>query len=527
MKLSSLMIFLIFLSSLAINPALCRQSPPSEDRLLITVTFTADIWGAEEEVYRILEALDEYRVRSTFFFLGKYAELKPRVLKSVLGEGHEIGARTYDHSRRLIDMTAQEQLLDINRTVNAIERAAGVKPIGFAAPGYFLNQETLATLRKLGFLYDRSARGALRAPNNETAWRWQDETVRGVRYEGIFSNQRPFEFKGGPFEFPVTYALNYGNFNKTSGLDPLWWEKVNGTDVILSDGTWIAELKWDQTQSLNLLKYGITQQLAFKTPLVVSFSTHIIGRSDWIWVLKSFLEEAKSRGATFLTLTELMDWWFLGKAVRMWKTVHPTAIPAGKEIKVEITVEALKGTFDSISLFETVADLGEIKSPDGSVSKGKRGATITWVRNNFSGKETFTYSIDTKLSSVLTFESAYDRSMRTVSRGFSTRATLKAHGLSHGVGPILADGKVYLQPSSFWLLVASALALISLLALILWRKAKIGFVGVGIALATYGIAVSAPRKFEVITAILLSASIATAFYIAAVTLLKRKRKWFF
>ncbi|HID17842.1 TPA: hypothetical protein EYP26_06090 [Candidatus Bathyarchaeota archaeon] len=117
--------------------------------------------------------------------------------------------------------------------------------------------------------------------------------------------------------------------------------------------------------------------------------------------------------------------------------------------------------------------------------------------------------------------------MRTVSRGFSTRATLKAHGLSHGVGPILADGKVYLQPSSFWLLVASALALISLLALILWRKAKIGFVGVGIALATYGIAVSAPRKFEVIMAILLSASIATAFYIAAVTLLKRKRKWFF
>jgi hypothetical protein len=53
------------------------------EKIPVAITFNADVWGAQEELINVLNVLDKHGIRSTFFFLGKYAELKPDVLRLV------------------------------------------------------------------------------------------------------------------------------------------------------------------------------------------------------------------------------------------------------------------------------------------------------------------------------------------------------------------------------------------------------------------------------------------------------------
>lgn len=519
--LPTLILILISLTIKIPSQANCYEN--NKEPLLISITFTADVWGAEEEVYRILNVLDKYQVKATFFFLGKYAELKPHVLRKVLMYGHEIGARTYDHSRRLIDMEKSEQLMDINKTIKLIHDATGIKPIGFASPGYFINQETLEVLKELGFLYDRSARGALHDSNDEVVWRWQNDTIKGIKYEGIFSNQRPFQPIKGLFEIPVTYALNYGYFNKSLELDPLWWEKINGTDVILSDGTWLEELKWNQTQSLKVLNYGLAQQSNFKMPLVISFSTHIIGKAEWIQVLETFLKVSKSYNPTFLTLTELMDWWFFNKAIRLKKSTQPIIASIEEKIHVKITVEVLKGNFSSITLLEKIFGLNKVETFNGNIEKERDSIIISWVKKNLSNEENFVYSIILEPSSILSFQTSYDESLHTISRGYTLETILITDELNHSIGPILIDGKIYLSLIIFWPLMFIVSILVFILLIFLWRKMKIGLIVLFTLIVTFAIIFFTPEKSSLFNSMIIALSLASIFYAMAIFFL-RKRK---
>ena len=58
-------------------------------------------WGTEE-VYRILDVLDEYNAKSTFFIGGCWADDNVECLKTIVSKGHEIGNHGYfhkDHSK--------------------------------------------------------------------------------------------------------------------------------------------------------------------------------------------------------------------------------------------------------------------------------------------------------------------------------------------------------------------------------------------------------------------------------------------
>lgn len=49
-------------------------------------------WTAE-----ILDILEEYNIKTTFFVIGKNAELYPDIVKREIDEGHEIGNHSYSH----------------------------------------------------------------------------------------------------------------------------------------------------------------------------------------------------------------------------------------------------------------------------------------------------------------------------------------------------------------------------------------------------------------------------------------------
>lgn len=107
---------------------------------------------------RLLNLLQEKKVRGTFFILGWVADRYPRLIQRIADEGHEIGCHSYWH-RLVYEMTPVEFLEDLNRARLAIEQAAGVNVSMYRAPSFSITKSSLWALDILaeqGFTVDSS-----------------------------------------------------------------------------------------------------------------------------------------------------------------------------------------------------------------------------------------------------------------------------------------------------------------------------------------------------------------------------------
>ena len=89
-------------------------------------------WGTEE-VYRILNILQEHEAKATFFIGGCWADDNVECLRKIYADGHEIGNHGYfhkDHSKLSLTEN-QKEIAACNRF---IELAIGEKPTLFAPP---------------------------------------------------------------------------------------------------------------------------------------------------------------------------------------------------------------------------------------------------------------------------------------------------------------------------------------------------------------------------------------------------------
>jgi len=89
--------------------------------------------GPSEATLPILELLDLYSVRATFFQCGKNVERLPGVSRRVQDAGHEIGNHTYSHPR-LLGRAPSRIREELGRTQQAISEATGTAPRLFRAP---------------------------------------------------------------------------------------------------------------------------------------------------------------------------------------------------------------------------------------------------------------------------------------------------------------------------------------------------------------------------------------------------------
>ncbi len=74
----------------------------------------------------MLAVLNERGVKITFFVSGKWAEENAGMLQTIAQAGHEIGTMGYD---TLLDGSVEELRLDMQRSMEAIKKACGVKPL--------------------------------------------------------------------------------------------------------------------------------------------------------------------------------------------------------------------------------------------------------------------------------------------------------------------------------------------------------------------------------------------------------------
>lgn len=109
-------------------------------------------------VRRLLETLDDWGLPATLFVIGRDAERPAHVsiLREAAAAGHEIASHSYSHDYALRRRPIWEIRDDLRRAHNALERAIGVAPVGFRAPGYNIDQRILSVCAELGYLYDSS-----------------------------------------------------------------------------------------------------------------------------------------------------------------------------------------------------------------------------------------------------------------------------------------------------------------------------------------------------------------------------------
>jgi len=110
-------------------------------------------------VDRILQALADHQITSTFFVLGWVARHESDVVRRIADAGHEIASHGMEH-RMLQHLTPDRFRKELLDSRSLLEDISGRPVVGYRAPTFSLTHETawaLDTLARAGYQYDSSA----------------------------------------------------------------------------------------------------------------------------------------------------------------------------------------------------------------------------------------------------------------------------------------------------------------------------------------------------------------------------------
>ncbi|MBR3995913.1 MAG: polysaccharide deacetylase family protein [Clostridia bacterium] len=126
------------------------------------IAITFDDGPGKEYTPEILDILNEYGIKATFFVVGKNAENNPEILKRIYTEGHEIGNHTYSHPdfRKL---TTEQVEDEIEKTQSIIEDITGAKPKLFRPPGGYLSNSIMDIITSKNYI--------------TVLWSWRQDTT--------------------------------------------------------------------------------------------------------------------------------------------------------------------------------------------------------------------------------------------------------------------------------------------------------------------------------------------------------------
>lgn len=106
----------------------------------------------------VLDLLDKWGLRATFFTLGWVARRHPELVRRMSAAGHEVACHGYSH-RRITTMNPRTFRDDVHRSRLLLQDLSGQPVNGYRAPSYTITQDTIWALDVLieeGFTYDSS-----------------------------------------------------------------------------------------------------------------------------------------------------------------------------------------------------------------------------------------------------------------------------------------------------------------------------------------------------------------------------------
>lgn len=83
---------------------------------------------------QVLEILNEFNLKATFFIIGKEAEKHPDIVAKIYAEGHLIGNHSYSHSNYMTFFNSKKMIKDFEAARVIIKDIIGVSPNYFRPP---------------------------------------------------------------------------------------------------------------------------------------------------------------------------------------------------------------------------------------------------------------------------------------------------------------------------------------------------------------------------------------------------------
>lgn len=137
-----------------------------------------------ENTHRILDLLDQFDVKATFFVLGHVAYRAPELPQEIETRGHEIASHGYNHEL-LYDQSSDDLRYDLCRSKTILESKVTQPVKGYRAPSFSITERGIELLEEIGYDYDSSRfpapvhdrYGGLEVQTNDTFTR----TISGLR----------------------------------------------------------------------------------------------------------------------------------------------------------------------------------------------------------------------------------------------------------------------------------------------------------------------------------------------------------
>lgn len=216
---------------------------------------------------RLLDVLNRYGIKATFFVPGAVAEKYSSAVHSIAEAGHEIGCHGYAHEHMGV-LSAQEQYMAIQKSMKAIKDVIGQNPVGFRAPEGEITMDTLTAAKELGICYSSSL--------------YNDD----VPYYKDLGESKLLEI---PIQWAL-YDLPYFAFNFSPAI-PSGQSRISCSDKVLNNWKW----EYDGYH-----RYG--------SCYVLQLDPQCIGSQGKIYMLEEILDYIIQKGgAWFATGQEIFN----------------------------------------------------------------------------------------------------------------------------------------------------------------------------------------------------------------------------
>jgi peptidoglycan/xylan/chitin deacetylase (PgdA/CDA1 family) len=224
--------------------------------------------GAE----RILNLLNKYKIKATWFVPGHTLETYPELCQRIHREGHEIANHGYAHevpSR----LSAEQEEAVLVRASEAIKKVTGKSAMGYRSPAWDLGPRTLSLLVKHGFLYDSSMMG-------------NDFLPYFARQGDVVTTDKPMEFGRSTriVEMPISWSLDdfpHFEFYQSQGIS---LEGLRNASGVLEN--WVDDFRY----MVQNTKWGV---------LTYTFHPQVIGRGHRMLMLENLIKKLSELGANF------------------------------------------------------------------------------------------------------------------------------------------------------------------------------------------------------------------------------------
>jgi peptidoglycan-N-acetylglucosamine deacetylase len=128
------------------GPTLAYGSDPGQ------MAFTFDDGPNDPHTLHLLDLLNKYNAKATFFLIGKYVRKRPDIVRTIKQGGHAVGNHTYNHPNLLFTPLdrLQQELEDCNK---ALEDAVGAGDPLFRSPFACRRRRVLRAAHALGLAH--------------------------------------------------------------------------------------------------------------------------------------------------------------------------------------------------------------------------------------------------------------------------------------------------------------------------------------------------------------------------------------